>query len=301
MAYFHVRLTVAGESRDEVKLDLDDSQLDQQFLSPYRAGRPIMISGRAIEPGELQRIRISKSEEPARDIETRIEAHDRASPVYSIGGPSMAWRIANSAPDVTDDYVLGPPGYGDDQGEDTDPVAAPSGPGDTRSTFLVHGRDSQNANAMRAFLRSFGLRVVEWEHAVSETGSPSPYIGDVVQAGLRLADAMVVLFTADDLVRLRPDLLTDRDGPDERNERGQPRANVLYEAGMAEVIAPNRTVMVALGAVKLHSDISGRHLIWFDGDADSRHRLVGRLQLAGLTVDTVGSDWLTAGEFLIQS
>jgi hypothetical protein len=44
------------------------------------------------------------------------------------------------------------------------------GPGDKRSVFLVHGRDTRAAKEMRIFLRALSLRVVEWESAIRETG-----------------------------------------------------------------------------------------------------------------------------------
>jgi hypothetical protein len=85
------------------------------------------------------------------------------------------------------------------------------GPGDKRSVFLVHGRDRRAARAMRDFLRSLDLQVIEWEHAVERTGQPTPYVGDVVLTGMGMADAVVVLSTPDDLVRLRSDLLSEED------------------------------------------------------------------------------------------
>ena len=125
-----------------------------------------------------------------------------------------------------------------------------TGPGDKRSVFLVHGRDIRAAIEMRSFLRALGLRVIEWETAVLETGHAAPYIGDVIFAGMRTADAVVILSTPDDLVRLRPDLLSNDDSVHEREIRGQARANVIYEAGIADALDRSRTVLVELGGVK---------------------------------------------------
>lgn len=106
-----------------------------------------------------------------------------------------------------------------------------------------------------------------------------------MDVGLSLADAVLVLLTPDDIVRLRPDLLRPSDGEEGRNERGQPGPNVSYEAEMAQAKAPHRSLMVSIGAVKVFSDISGRHLPHFDGGQRARHQLVKRLQLTGLHVD----------------
>ncbi|HTX81891.1 MAG TPA: nucleotide-binding protein [Streptosporangiaceae bacterium] len=171
------------------------------------------------------------------------------------------------------------------------------GPGDKRSVFLVHGRDVQAAKEMRTFLRALGLRVIEWESAVRETGQAAPYIGDVIFAGMRVADAVVVLATPDDLVRLRPDLVSREDSANEMEMRGQARANVIYEAGIADALDRSRTILVEIGSVKSLSDLSGRNVVRFDGGATSRHKLVVRLQSAGLEPETTGDDWLEIGDF----
>jgi predicted nucleotide-binding protein len=99
---------------------------------------------------------------------------------------------------------------------------------------VIAGRDNRVVAAIVAFLRALGLRVIEWEQAVAKTGLPNPYVGNVVETGLRMADVAVVLLTPDDVVRLRADLLRDDDGPNEQDPRGQARPNVYYEAGLAD-------------------------------------------------------------------
>jgi predicted nucleotide-binding protein len=176
-------------------------------------------------------------------------------------------------------------------------VAGAPGPGDHRSVFLVHGRDMRTVRAMRDLLRALGLRVVEWEHAVAQTGQAAPFTGDVVLAGMGMADAVLILLTPDDVVQLRPDLVSDGDPDDEREVRGQARPNVLYEAGIADALDRSRTLFVQVGNVKSPSDLSGRNMIRFDGEAQSRDRLIARLRSAGLIVDRSSEDWLRAGEF----
>jgi len=105
-----------------------------------------------------------------------------------------------------------------------------------------------------------------------------------------------VILTPDDVVQLRGDLLRDDDGPDEREIRGQARPNVYYEAGIADTLGRERTVIIEIGNVKSFSDAAGRHVVRYDGTPGKRHALAERLRLAGLDVDTQGNDWLTAGE-----
>lgn len=97
-------------------------------------------------------------------------------------------------------------------------------------------------------------------------------------------------------MRLRRDLAED-DEVAETRVQGQARANVIYEAGIADAIGHSRTVLIELGRVKGLSDLGGRNTVRFDGSAQSRHKLASRLRSAGLDVDDRGEHWLSAGDF----
>ncbi len=148
MALFHVRISVAGETSDETKLDLTEEQLEQQFLAPYREGRPITVNGRVIELENLERIRIS-SPRSAREFIPQLQAEDQASSVVVFGGPSYSWRAAGRAQEVTDQFIGGPPGQPGRRSTDagvTDPksrrVSVPSGPSmDEPSSWCTAGTD----------------------------------------------------------------------------------------------------------------------------------------------------------------
>lgn len=163
--------------------------------------------------------------------------------------------------------------------------------------FVVHGRDSAAKEAMFAFLRSLGVKPIEWNSAISMSKKASPYIGQILDAGFSNARAVVVLLTPDDLARLRPELLSDADAAFERRETGQARPNVLFEAGRAFSSHPDRTVMVQLGKVRPFSDIAGRHVVQMTDDAAKRQELATKLENAGCDVDRSGTDWLKAGDF----
>ncbi len=301
MELYHVRLSVSGSRHGEVKIDMSLDQLQEQFLEPYRLGRPIIVNGRTIKLAKLGRIEVSTSDRSARDYIPGLKAKDRSSGVLSLGGPTYLWRAVGQATDVTDRYIKGPPGWDSDtrsstKGVGVARVSVPTGPGDGRSVFLVHGRNRTITDAMKSFLRSLDLRVIEWEQAVRLTGEPNPYIGDVLLAGLEEAHGIVVLATPDDFVRLDPALAEDAEDP-ELVEAGQPRQNVIYEAGMAMALAPSRTLIVATPGTKILSDIAGRHLVYLNDSPQARKRIVGRLQTVGLSVDDSGDEWLTVGTF----
>jgi hypothetical protein len=287
--YYHIRITELGQGHDEVKNDLDEATLELQFISPYRTGRTITINGKAVLPSRIERIRISRSEEHSGQIMDRLRREDRLANAAATDGPSLQWRAADYATDVTDQFITGPPGA-----EAPSTLSVPAGPGDKRSIFVVSGRGSETA-ALAEMLRSVDLKIIEWEQAVERTGSPTPYIGDVVLTGLQMADAVLVVLTPDDLILLRPDLLDKHDGPIERTLQGQARPNVFYEAGIADAYGQQRTVIVEIGPAKPFSDISGRSIVRYDGSAEQRHVLVSRLRYAGLEPNTSGTAWLRTG------
>lgn len=301
MSYYHVRVTERGQRHDEVKNDLDEEALEHQFLEPYRDGGPITINGRVIRPENLERIRVGVSEESSDQIIERLEFEDSLSSTATTDGPSLEWRAADRATDITDQFITGPPGgrlpaiATPNRSQAPGSLNLPIGPGDKRSIFVISGRDSEATAALVQMLRALGLKIIEWEHAVSKTGLPNPYIGDVVVTGLRMADVALVVLTPDDLVQLRPDLLRDDDGDVEQALQGQARPNVFYEAGIADAYGRDRTVIVEVGPAKPFSDISGRLVLRYDGSAGRRNTLVQRLVNAGLDPDSGGDDWLNVG------
>jgi predicted nucleotide-binding protein len=298
--YYHVRISERGQKNDEVKNDLDEETLERQFLEPYRNAYPITINGKVIPPDKIERIRVSVSDETSDLIIARLRGEDRVSRALTSGAPSFAWRVADQATDVTEQFITGSPGAEvpaiPNTSQASSARSAPIGPGDKRSIFVVSGRDSEATAALVQMLRAVGPSIIEWEHAVNRVGLPNPYIGDVVFTGLQMADAALVVLTPDDLVRLRPDLLHTDDGEIEQTLQGQARPNVFYEAGIADAYSRQRTVIVEIGPAKSFSDISGRLVVRYDGSPSRRNALVERLRIAGLEPNTSGTDWLSVGD-----
>lgn len=173
--------------------------------------------------------------------------------------------------------------------------------GDPTRVFVVHGRDLKLRNAMFDFLSSIGLRPIEWEQAITSTGDPSAHIGEILKNAFELANAVVVLFSGDDLASLR-DSLRGLGEPDyEIKPTPQARPNVLFEAGMAFGTHPRRTILVEVGILRPFSDIAGRHVVRMDGSANKRRELAGKLEIAGCAVDISGSRWLEAGDFSLST
>ena len=168
---------------------------------------------------------------------------------------------------------------------------------DPSKVFVVHGRNSAARRAMVEFLRSIHLQPIEWTQAVEATGETLPYVGDVVAKGFELAQAVVVLMTPDDEAQLRSVFREPADLPYESKLTGQPRQNVILEAGMALGIDARRTVLVEIGELRPISDLHGRHTVRMDGTIAKRQDLAQRLKVAGCPVQLNGTDWHDAGAF----
>jgi predicted nucleotide-binding protein len=147
---------------------------------------------------------------------------------------------------------------------------------------------------MFAFLRAVGLDPIEWSEAVHLTGKGAPYIGEVLDAAFDRAQAVVVLFTPDEIAYLRGDYASGENDPD-MNPAAQSRPNVLFEAGVATGRDSDRTILVQLGDVRPFSDVAGKHAIRLDDSPTKRKELAQRLQTAGCLVKLTGDDWLRPG------
>jgi len=169
-----------------------------------------------------------------------------------------------------------------------------------RAIFVVHGRNELIRKSIFDFLRSINLEPIEWEEAIKMTGKTNPYIGEILETAFSKAQAILVIFTPDDLVKLNPRFHKEDDPNYEKELTGQARPNVLFEAGIGIGKNPDRTILVQIGNVKPFSDIAGRYMIKFKGTAQDRRKLTNRLESAGCDVNLNGTDWLTTGDFTFQ-
>lgn len=292
--YWHVIVTPSVEKRkedseDALALDKDREWVESRVLAKRRAGEPITIGGRVFEWDEVSRIRITVSEVSTARLIEQLKVEDRNANVLNLAGSNQR-RAADRARDVTDDLIEGSPG-----------ASAESGPAparvDRKTVMVVYGRDSGARRATFDFLRALSLQPLEWGKLVTETGKAAPYIGEVLDAAFERAAAVVVLFTPDDEARLRDALLTDTDPEHERELTAQARPNVLFEAGMAFGVHPDRTVLVQLGELRPFSDVFGRHVVKLDGTEQPLRDIARRLDTAGCDLDDSGDDWLWAQRF----
>lgn len=184
-----------------------------------------------------------------------------------------------------------------DRQEPVKPSFSKKGKKDPQRVFVVHGRNIDVKKDIFNFLRSIGLRPIEWTKAIEMTGKATPYVGEILDVALANAQAIVVVMTPDDEARLREEYLGPRNPDYEGKLTPQARPNVLFEAGLALGREPNRTILVEVGNLRPFSDIAGRHTIRLDNSAEKRQALALRLKTAGCDIDISGTDWLEEGDF----
>ncbi len=306
MTYFHVRIErKSAPDKPEFVLDLGRDHLEQRFLAPYRSGAVIMVNGARVTASDLARIQVSSSDEDAETLGRRRQAEEDAyysklaqSGMVVMHSTPFNELVFDGGKDVTDELLADP--VLPDGSPQSEPKNEVNQPADSKTVFVVHGRNEGVRRAMFEFLRSLGLRPLEWIQAINKTKTPAPYIGEVLDAAFAEAQAVLVLFTPDDEARLKDLYIESNDLPHERNLTGQARPNVLFEAGMAMGRAPNRTILVEFGDLRPFSDINGRHVIRFDDSPRRRQELAQRLMAAGCEVNMSGTDWHTAGDFELE-
>lgn len=141
----------------------------------------------------------------------------------------------------------------------TKPKASKATKAKNNSIFVVHGRDLKLRDAMFAFLRALGLHPMEWNKAVLTTrkGGANPHVDDILDSAMSQVQAVVVMFSPDDLAQLKPSLLNKGEKTIEGKPKGQSRPNVLFEAGLALGRHPKKTLLVQVGDHRPISDIAG--------------------------------------------
>lgn len=166
------------------------------------------------------------------------------------------------------------------------------------SVFVVHGRDEELRKSMFAFLRALGLNPMEWGHAVETARGANPYVGQILDSAMEKVQAVVVLFSPDELAQLKEHFCSREEKKTEGKLQGQPRPNVLFEAGLALGAHPDKTLLVQVGKVRDFSDIAGKHFVRLSDDVGKRNEVANRLAKIGCAVNRIGTDWMTEGKFV---
>jgi Predicted nucleotide-binding protein containing TIR-like domain len=133
------------------------------------------------------------------------------------------------------------------------------------TAFIIHGHDIDARDSLDAFLTALGLTVRPFHSAASVSHT----VLQTVEAGIRDADVVFVLFTPDEQALYhdpRTGEYRARDDHDELLAGWQPRPNVVLEAGIALGVARDKTALLRLGRLRRISDLDGIRYIDLDDD-----------------------------------
>jgi predicted nucleotide-binding protein len=222
------------------------------------------------------------------DLAQTKRARERAAEELAQAAPAESARVSPAVPGAADAEMVTVPSSADQTG---------GGDVTKRKVFVVYGRDTDLTRRFFDLLRAVDLWPLEWEQLVSATGRATPALAEVVAGAPHLAQATLVLFSADDIVELHSDLYLAGDEPQERGRSAQARPNVLFELGLALMAYPDSTVIVEVGHMRPMSDLAGLNVIRFDGSTAAIKKVLHRLEIAGCAVDYSGTDWTDSGRF----
>jgi predicted nucleotide-binding protein len=205
------------------------------------------MNGKTLSPNDVDRIRVSRSEQNSLALLQAVQERNARSSVVAF--IPLEWQAASLAEDVTDDFILGPPGYErvDCQDEQSNPRPAASS---DKRVFIVHGHDHPLKSEVEILLTELGLQPVVL-HRQTDEGQT------LIEKFERNADVgyAIILLTPDD-VGCSAAEFTKRLGPPNTELRA--RQNVIFEFGFfAGRLGRKRVCCIYKTGVVLPSDLSG--------------------------------------------
>jgi predicted nucleotide-binding protein len=277
--YFHIRISLkSNPSYVETKIDLSEEQLNLRIITPYEQGEPIIINGKTILPNDIERIRVSKSNETARKIIESFLIKDSSSNVIMLESPSYEWRAAEHALDVTDEYIKVHPGYKKtiERKKNIDKKSTLKNKKSTKKIFIVHGKDKLLKNETANFINAIKLRPVIL-HMEPDEGLT------VIEKFVKHSDVQfaIILLTPDDLACPAEEFNKNES---DRHYTARARQNVVFELGffVAKLGRP-RVCCIFKEGIELPSDIGGLLYKKYEDSIESiGYSLIKEIQKAGL-------------------
>ncbi|MGG5738605.1 TIR domain-containing protein [Bacillus cereus group sp. IBL03679] len=220
MNVYHMRLRLKSGAY-EAKYKLLESELENRYLSDYRKGNGFTFNGRTINPQDIEQIIINTSTE--REFQEQVyevRREEQNSPFVFIGGYPTEWEAADRTKDITDEIILGPPGYEKDK-ITHEPVVTSKIEQSQSKVFVVHGHDELLKHQVESFLNDVDLKPIIL-HKQADQGLT------ILEKFEKHSDVKyaIVLLTPDDLGCS----VKNKDQPIEEYEL-RARQNVVFELG----------------------------------------------------------------------
>ena len=181
--YYHVRMTTKSDrGNDEVKLDLSKEQLIERFLKPYENGTIILINGKPIESNDIERIKINRT-----DVDSSLFPQI----TDNLLGPE--WFIFDKGENITDELILGPPGYKKLDNANNNNKIIKTKP-ETNKVFVVHGHDEEMKQTVARKLEKLDLEPI----ILHELPNRARTIIEKFEASSEMISFAIVLLSPDD-------------------------------------------------------------------------------------------------------
>jgi predicted nucleotide-binding protein len=129
-----------------------------------------------------------------------------------------------------------------------------------RKVYVVYGQNKAEKDAIDTILQKFGLESLIKEDVVGLTEGSS-FIGRILDTAFSKAQAVIVLLTGEEEVRLRKRFQHVDDEDFEKEFYLQPTQDQMFEAGYAFGKSPDRTILIQIGNVRPFSDIMSRYVL----------------------------------------
>jgi predicted nucleotide-binding protein len=200
--------------------------------------------------------------------------NDGRADVFRLSDPETAEEVLFS-PELDRDWYAN-----SDQDRQDDAEGSAPNP---HEVVVIHGRDTTRTAFFFELLRRLDLRPLAFGELIARSGASHPSIREVIRSAFTQAQAVIVLFTGDDLASLRIDV----------PGTPQPAPHVIFEAGVAIALQHARTIIIEVPPLRGLLDLSDVHVVRFaTGGSEERNQLARRLRAAGCSIDTTGNDWL---------
>jgi predicted nucleotide-binding protein len=155
-----------ANDRGECKTNISEEELVSRYVEPYIYGETIVINGTTLQPKEIWRTKITKSDFNLDTIINEIREADKIDrSQYKIFRSSAEWRAIDRVEDVTDKFINVPPGS---KKRPNPEVVKEASQVDPNKVFVVHGHDTELKNDVDLFLRGLSLTPIVLHRELDE-------------------------------------------------------------------------------------------------------------------------------------
>lgn len=164
------------------------------------------------------------------------------------------------------------------------------------SVYVISGNNESMKKQINALLQKNSLHSITKEMASNWTGEGAPFVGRIIDVAFEHAQAVLVLLSGDEQVRLRQSHWKQHEHSYERDFAPQATLEQIFEAGYAFGKLPERTILLQTDQMRPFSDIAGRDISLFSGEDDDEVRLINRLSSIGCKINGAISTQLVTKE-----